>query len=88
MGSQKKRTLLLQQIISKTPFKLSDTTDTPVMITASFGISSVAENDLIADAALIRADTALYEAKNNGRNQVILFNADRKPVLVADKTTA
>ncbi|WP_321407670.1 diguanylate cyclase [Tolumonas auensis] len=84
----KKRTLLLQQIISKTPFKLSDTTDTPVMITASFGISSVAENDLIADAALIRADTALYEAKNNGRNQVILFNADRKPVLVADKTTA
>jgi diguanylate cyclase (GGDEF)-like protein len=80
----KKRTELLQQIINTTPFQIAGSTDGPLMITASFGISCVADNDLVADAPLIRADTALYKAKNNGRNQVVLFNDENKLTLVVD----
>lgn len=80
----KKRTELLQQIINTTPFQIAGSNDSPLMITASFGISCVADNDLVADAPLIRADTALYKAKNNGRNQVMLFNDENKLTLVLD----
>ncbi len=80
----KKRTELLQQIINTTPFQIAGGTDTPLMITASFGISCVADNDLQADAPLIRADTALYKAKNNGRNQVMLFNDENILTLNVD----
>jgi len=80
----KKRTELLQQIINTTPFQIAGSNDSPLMITASFGISCVADNDLLADAPLIRADTALYKAKNNGRNQVMLFNDENKLTLVVD----
>lgn len=40
-------------------------------ITASFGIASFTGNET-ADEFIGRADTALYQAKNNGRNQVVL----------------
>lgn len=80
----RKRTELLQQIINATPFQLAAASDMPLMITASFGISCVADNDLVAEAALTRADTALYKAKNNGRNQVVLFNEENKLTLVVD----
>ncbi len=80
----RKRTELLQQIINATPFQLATASDMPLMITASFGISCVADNDLVAEAALTRADTALYKAKNNGRNQVVLFNEENKLTLVVD----
>jgi len=80
----KKRTELLQQIINTTPFQIAGSTDGPLMITASFGISCVADNDLQADAPLIRADTALYKAKNNGRNQVMLFNDENLLTLAVD----
>ena len=80
----KKRTELLQQIINTTPFQIAGSNDSPLMITASFGISCVADNDLQADAPLIRADTALYKAKNNGRNQVMLFNDENLLTLAVD----
>jgi diguanylate cyclase (GGDEF)-like protein len=80
----KKRTEHLLLVINQQPFFLSGYTDTPLIITASFGISCVADNDLVADAALIRADTALYKAKNSGRNQIILFNEEHKLTLVID----
>ncbi|MDD2344147.1 MAG: diguanylate cyclase [Tolumonas sp.] len=80
----RKRTELLQQTINATPFQQAGTSDLPLMITASFGISCVADNDLVAEAPLIRADTALYKAKNNGRNQVVLFNEENKLTLVVD----
>lgn len=57
------------------------------MMTASFGISCVADNDLVAEASLIRADTALYKAKNSGRNQVILFNGESNLTLVAEQAS-
>ena len=40
-------------------------------ITASFGVSIFKENDT-KDTFLKRVDEALYEAKNNGRNQVVI----------------
>lgn len=80
----KKRTELLQQIINTTPFQIAGSKDSPLMITASFGISCVSDNDLQADAPLIRADTALYKAKNNGRNKVMLFNDENLLTLAVD----
>lgn len=43
-----------------------------IAVTASIGIAAMRADDLSADAALQRADAALYQAKNSGRNQVRL----------------
>ncbi|RYB05924.1 GGDEF domain-containing protein [Lichenibacterium ramalinae] len=53
--------------VSGSPFVLGGA---DVTVTASIGVSVVAEGDARIDAALARADTALYAAKRNGRNQV------------------
>ena len=42
-------------------------------ITLSIGISSASFNDENEDVAVKKADLALYKAKNEGRNKVILF---------------
>lgn len=41
-------------------------------ITASFGVAVYQGKNDTADAFIARADKALYQAKNNGRNQVVL----------------
>ena len=41
-------------------------------VTASIGIAAMRAVDSSADAALLRADAALYQAKDGGRNQVVL----------------
>jgi diguanylate cyclase (GGDEF)-like protein len=45
-----------------------------IVVTASFGISTVLDSDLRADDAMRRADDALYKAKHNGRNQIAVYN--------------
>ncbi|MNE87954.1 response regulator PleD [compost metagenome] len=40
-------------------------------ISASFGISSIARGDHSIHDAIARADSFLYKAKSNGRNQVV-----------------
>lgn len=48
-----------------------DVNGAPIGVTASFGISFVHAGDCF-DAAVSRADEALYEAKARGRNQVVI----------------
>lgn len=43
-----------------------------VSVTVSIGIASISDDDLSADAVLSRADRALYQAKDGGRNRVQL----------------
>lgn len=44
--------------------------ETSLHITASFGVTAVKETDVALDSIYKRADSALYEAKNAGRNRV------------------
>ena len=46
--------------------------DQRIAITVSIGIAALRASDASADTALIRADKALYRAKENGRNRVEL----------------
>jgi len=50
-----------------TPIKYQDL---ELTITASFGVASISSQDETLDQMLARADQAMYEAKNKGRNQV------------------
>lgn len=48
-----------------------------IRITVSIGVASYQKEDLTIDALLQRADKALYQAKNQGRNQVVAaFDSD------------
>jgi len=42
-----------------------------IKITASLGVSTLRNNDTI-ESFILRADKAMYTAKNKGRNQVVL----------------
>jgi diguanylate cyclase (GGDEF)-like protein len=46
--------------------------DTPVPLTASFGVAIGSDTDSGPDGLYARADAALYEAKRSGRNKVLL----------------
>ena len=57
----------LRSVVANSPI-IED--DNVISITVSIGISMLRENDRYADTALIRADNALFIAKNSGRNSV------------------
>jgi diguanylate cyclase (GGDEF)-like protein len=62
-----------QKIREKTQATILDISDTTLSFTASLGVSCVQINsEKNIEAALNRADEALYEAKNSGRNKVII----------------
>ena len=44
----------------------------PLQLTASFGIASLDDSDAAFEAALARADAALYTAKETGRDRVVI----------------
>lgn len=44
----------------------------PLQLTASFGVSALRDQDHAIEDLLQRADRALYQSKNNGRNRVTL----------------
>ncbi|HBW8603924.1 TPA: diguanylate cyclase, partial [Klebsiella pneumoniae] len=43
-------------------------------MTISMGVYTTHDNSVTAEACVQRADEAMYEAKNNGRNQVIVWH--------------
>ncbi|WP_342115225.1 sensor domain-containing diguanylate cyclase [Pseudoduganella sp. OTU4001] len=57
----------LRQRIADTPLKHNGSS---IAVTVSVGIASMAAADRSGDAALVRADHALYRAKRGGRNRV------------------
>ncbi len=58
----------IRKIIENTAFNSSGK---KIAITVSCGITQLIENDT-NESAFIRADKALYDAKNNGRNQCVI----------------
>jgi len=48
----------------------------PLTITASLGIALFPEHGVTAEELLSHADLAMYEAKQNGRNQISMYRAD------------
>jgi diguanylate cyclase (GGDEF)-like protein len=74
----------LRQRVAATPMRLDGDAGRTVTVTVSIGIAVVAGKDASGDAALVRADQALYCAKHGGRNRVELMEqeADRPGVQV------
>jgi len=58
----------LRKNIENLAIKVNDSED--VKFTISLGVSEVSRDDNNVDVVLIRSDKALYEAKNQGKNQV------------------
>lgn len=61
----------LRQKVMETPIMHDGQT---IRVTVSIGISAMTPRDASADAALVRADGALYRAKEGGRNRVEVAN--------------
>jgi two-component system cell cycle response regulator len=59
----------LRRMIEVEPFEVPGN-ETPIVITASIGAATATDASETAEALLARADTALYQAKDGGRNQV------------------
>ena len=58
----------IRALIAKSSFRFKDA---PVQITVSFGLSEFTAEDSV-ESVFERADNALYQAKNNGRNQCVI----------------
>jgi diguanylate cyclase (GGDEF)-like protein len=58
----------LRQNVADTPLEVDGQT---IEVTVSIGIASILAGDTTADASMIRADKALYSAKESGRNRVV-----------------
>jgi PleD family two-component response regulator len=69
-GIQAERARLLAEVI-RTSFAAVDFPAAHHK-TISLGVTEVRENDS-ADSVVVRVDNALYKAKENGRNQIVVL---------------
>ncbi len=60
----------LCRAIADEPFTISGS-ETPIRVTVSIGLALAGDKNLSSSKLLVSADTALYKAKENGRNQVM-----------------
>jgi diguanylate cyclase (GGDEF)-like protein len=67
----------LRRNLEHQPVVLDDTT---VTVTVSIGIAELRRDDRLPEAALRRADRALYRAKDAGRNRIELEAGPAEPV--------
>ena len=67
LATARKSAERLRDIVAKTPLVQDGKT---IPVTVSIGVATIIPSDSEADQTLIRADEALYRAKENGRNQV------------------
>ncbi len=63
----------IRSALAQHPLKRKDSTESLGLVTLSGGVSVFKEGDTL-ESLIDRADTALYQAKNNGRNQVMAEN--------------
>ncbi|HEX5329854.1 diguanylate cyclase [Sulfuricurvum sp.] len=63
--------LLAERIVQSTSKIAIYSEKEPIFFTVSVGVASILPSDQKMDDLLLRADRALYQAKANGRNQVI-----------------
>jgi two-component system cell cycle response regulator len=68
----------LREQVAKT---VVDHKASPVQITVSISAAMISADDINGDAVLHRADTALYEAKERGRNQTCWFDLYPAPLI-------
>ncbi len=66
---------------------VSDSEDTSgVVVSASFGVSTTIQSGYNLRQLLIHADKALYSAKREGRNRVVVFDDDTEQSIEASST--
>lgn len=63
----------VRKLISETPIALDDAES--LLVTVSFGVAQLVPRRSLKEITE-RADRALYEAKNNGRDQVVVWTAE------------
>ena len=66
--------IVAERIRTNIENKYINTHDQKISITVSIGVSCYGLEDQVIDSIIQRADQGLYQAKNQGRNRVILVN--------------
>lgn len=74
----------LREAIAAVKVSCGDEIITP---TASVGVARLSPGDTRFDQLLIRADRALYQAKAQGRNRVVIADQDAEPIGFSQSTT-
>lgn len=64
----------LRQVIASSP---APSSAGPIAFTVSIGVTTFGRSDTDSEAIIARADVALYQAKESGRNRVVLFQNER-----------
>lgn len=68
----------LRELIQASPVALGE--EGQLLVTASLGIATFPDHGADMAALIDAADDALYEAKENGRNRVVIAGQDQPPV--------